>query len=190
MGRIAVLDACALFPGLLRHLLIQLGVDGLYSPRWSDKINAEWSRAVLRRRPDLSASSIARTIRLMNEALPAANANVQTSARDRPSCRDPNDDHVLQLAYSTRAACIVTFNVRDFPAARPRERLPRVLTPDQWMCSIWARAPMQAQESAHRVMGRLHRPPMDPDEFCNRLAVEGAASTARVIRALGDHPTP
>ena len=78
MGRIAVLDACTLFPGLLRHVLIQLAVDGLYAPRWSDEINAEWSRALLRRRPALSASSIARTIQLMNEALPGAKVTVQS----------------------------------------------------------------------------------------------------------------
>ena len=189
MGRIAVLDACTLFPGLLRHVLIQLAVDGLYAPRWSDEINAEWSRALLRRRPALSASSIARTIQLMNEALPGAKVTVQSSFKNRRSCRDPKDDHVLHVAYETRALCIVTFNVRDFPSVSHDAQQPRVITPDQWLCSIWAQAPMQAQSSAQRVMRRLQRPPMALGAFCDQLALEGAANASRLIHALGDHPS-
>jgi predicted nucleic acid-binding protein len=187
MGRIAVLDACVLFPGLLRHLLIQLGVDGLYEARWSDEINAEWSRALLRRRPDLSAAAIDRTIRLMNQALPGARACLLDPASRNPRCRDPKDEHVLRLADETRADFIVTFNVRDFPTATRNKAGPLVLAPDPWLCNIWSQAPSAAHQSALRVMQRLQHPPMNISSFCKRLAIEGAASTAQLILAADGH---
>jgi len=53
-GRIAVLDACVLYPAPLRDLMIQLAVLGLYHARWTDQIHDEWMRSLLRDRPDLS----------------------------------------------------------------------------------------------------------------------------------------
>jgi hypothetical protein len=48
-----VLDANVLYSARLRDLWMELGVAGLVSLVWTDRIEAEWVAAVLRSRPDL-----------------------------------------------------------------------------------------------------------------------------------------
>ncbi|MEY3307771.1 MAG: hypothetical protein RLZZ413_1809, partial [Pseudomonadota bacterium] len=40
-----VLDACVLYPTVLREILIGVARAGLYTPLWSDRILEEWARA-------------------------------------------------------------------------------------------------------------------------------------------------
>ena len=44
----AVLDACVLYPTVLREILILAAEAGLYEPVWSDRILAEWRHAAAR----------------------------------------------------------------------------------------------------------------------------------------------
>lgn len=42
-----ILDACVLYPSLLRDLLIRLGIAELYQPQWTETIHNEWKRNLL-----------------------------------------------------------------------------------------------------------------------------------------------
>jgi len=53
----------------------------------------------------------------MNEALPGASVTGHEDRIEDLSLPDPSDRHVLAPAIHAAADCIVTFNVRDFPAA-------------------------------------------------------------------------
>lgn len=68
----AVYDACVLYPAPLRDLLMWLGLSGLYRARWSAQIHDEWTRNVLKNRPDLTMEQLARTVQLMDKAMPGA----------------------------------------------------------------------------------------------------------------------
>ena len=48
----AVLDACVLYPTVLRGLLQHCAAAGLYVPLWSGRILEEWRRAVVRSHPE------------------------------------------------------------------------------------------------------------------------------------------
>ncbi len=48
-----VYDACVLYPAPLRDLLMRLALTDLYRARWTDMIHAEWTRDILKQRPDL-----------------------------------------------------------------------------------------------------------------------------------------
>jgi len=48
-----IYDACVLYPAPLRDLLMRLALTDLYRARWTDMIHDEWTRNVLRQRPDL-----------------------------------------------------------------------------------------------------------------------------------------
>ena len=43
----AVLDACVIYPTVLREILTGVAALGLYEPLWSDRILREWTRATL-----------------------------------------------------------------------------------------------------------------------------------------------
>lgn len=48
-----IYDACVLYPAPLRDLLMRLALTDLYRARWTDMIHDEWTRNVLKQRPDL-----------------------------------------------------------------------------------------------------------------------------------------
>ncbi|MGM3168841.1 hypothetical protein [Dickeya chrysanthemi] len=67
-----ILDACVIYPSVLRDLLLYLGLTGLYQPKWTATIEDEWQRNLLANRPDLTPKQISRTRELMNKAVPDA----------------------------------------------------------------------------------------------------------------------
>ena len=59
-------DACVLYPAPLRDLLMHVAVTDLYRAKWTDAIHDEWTRNVLKDRPDLKPEQLQRTRELMN----------------------------------------------------------------------------------------------------------------------------
>ena len=110
----AILDANVLYPATLRDLLLSLARDGLYHARWSERIQDEWVRSLLARRPDLEAAALRRTCELMAQAVP--DSVVQGWQSIEPGLTglpDADDRHVLAAAICGHAD--VTFNLSDFP---------------------------------------------------------------------------
>ena len=106
----AVLDACVLYPALLRNILIQLATTELFRARWSETIHDEWSRSLLADKPDIALEAIARLRRLMNEAVPDGLVTGHEALIEKLSLPDPSDRHVLAAAIRARASVIVTLN--------------------------------------------------------------------------------
>jgi hypothetical protein len=65
----ALYDACVLYPAPLRDLLMRLAVADLVEARWTSAIHDEWTRNVLKQRPDLKPEQLQRTRELMNVAV-------------------------------------------------------------------------------------------------------------------------
>ena len=53
-----IYDACVLYPAPLRDLLMRLALTDLYRARWTDMIHDEWTRNVLKQRPDLKPEDL------------------------------------------------------------------------------------------------------------------------------------
>ncbi len=110
----AVLDACVLYPTVLREILQGAAVAGLYEPVFSDRILREWVLATAKLGP--AAPAIAQ-----GEAAMLRAAFPKALTRDRPDIEarlllpDANDVHVLATAIASGADAIVTFNAQDFP---------------------------------------------------------------------------
>lgn len=110
-----VLDACVLYPSLLRDLLMHLGLAGLYQPKWSMMIEDEWQRNLIKNRPDINSDQIKRTRDLMNQALPDAMITGFEPLIASIELPDVDDRHVVATAICSNAGIIVTFNLKDFP---------------------------------------------------------------------------
>lgn len=67
-----VLDACVLYPAPIRDLLLSLAAVGLFEAKWSEIIQEEWSRNLLKNRSDLKKEQLNETIKAMNTAFPDA----------------------------------------------------------------------------------------------------------------------
>ncbi|WP_134726762.1 RSP_2648 family PIN domain-containing protein [Paracoccus luteus] len=110
----AVLDACVLYPTVLREILTGAAGAGLFQPVWSARILGEWRHAAARLGPDQVAVAGAE-IALLANRFPRASARDDGCAAIGIDWPDPADRHVAEAALAADAPLIVTANLRDFP---------------------------------------------------------------------------
>ena len=136
----AVLDACVLYPTVLREVLIGVAKAGLYTPLWSDRILEEWARATRKIGP--SAEAVARgEVASLKAVFPEAIIAAQPGLEARLHLPDDNDIHVLAVAIAGSADAIITFNARDFPRhVLAAEGITR-RDPDGFLWEMWSHHP-------------------------------------------------
>ncbi|MXU65477.1 RSP_2648 family PIN domain-containing protein [Oceanomicrobium pacificus] len=155
----AVLDACVLFPTVLREILTGVAAEGGYAPLWSPRILEEWRRAALRL-PDPAAGAIAEgEIALLNTAFPGASIAIDQATEATLDLPDANDRHVLAAAIDGQASLIVTHNLRDFPLRRLAASGVRPVSPDQFLLadmdlSLVEAVVAQVQARTEKISGR------------------------------------
>lgn len=110
----AVLDACVLYPTILREILLGAGAAGLFEPVYSDRILREWVLATARLGP-AAAALAAGEAALLRAAFPRGLIADRPEIEARLLLPDADDRHVLATAIASGADAIVTFNARDFP---------------------------------------------------------------------------
>ena len=110
----AVLDACVLYPTVLREILQGAGAAGLYEPVFSDRILREWVLATAKLGPGAPAIAEGEAA-LLRAAFPRGLIRERPEIEARLVLPDPNDRHVLATAIASGADVIVTFNAQDFP---------------------------------------------------------------------------
>jgi predicted nucleic acid-binding protein len=110
----AVLDACVLYPTVLREILQGAAAAGLYEPVFSERILREWVLASAKLGADAPATA-AGEASLLRAAFPRALTRERPEIEARLLLPDPNDVHVLATAIAAGADAIVTFNAQDFP---------------------------------------------------------------------------
>lgn len=109
-----LLDACVLYPTVLREILIGAARAGLYEPLWSERILEEWARAVARLGPTEEAYARGE-IAALKAAFPRASVAPHPGLEGRLHLPDENDIHVLAAAIAGGAEAIITQNRADFP---------------------------------------------------------------------------
>lgn len=180
-----VLDACVLYPSVLRGILLGVAEAGLFVPVWSERILEEWRRATAKIGPVAMAEAEAAAI-LMRARFPSATARAYPEIEARLVLPDPNDLHVLAVAVGTGADAILTFNAADFPGhALAAEGIER-RNPDGFLWELWSGdpAPVEAAVAATHARaealagGRLSRKALLKRIRLNRLAraIEAGAS--------------
>jgi predicted nucleic acid-binding protein len=155
----AILDACVLYPATLRDLLLSLARDGLFHARWSERIQDEWVRSLLRRRPDLEEAALRRTCALMAAAVPDSVVHGwQSIEPGLTGLPDLNDRHVLAAAICGHADCIVTFNLADFPADALTPFGLHAQHPDDFLLNQFDLNPIGALKSVKAMRARWRSP--------------------------------
>lgn len=152
----AVLDACVLFPTVLREILTGVAEAGLFQPLWSDRILEEWARAVVRLGP--GAEVVARgEIAVLRTRFPQALVAAAPQVEARLWLPDPADVHVLATAITGHAGGIVTFNATDFPRGPLAEEGVARWDPDGFLLALQARAPDAVVAAVEAVRARAER---------------------------------
>lgn len=179
---IAVLDSCVLFPAPLRDLLMHLTLAGAFQARWTDRIHDEWTRNVLKNRPDLTFARLQRTRQLMDEY--ADNCLVERYERhiDGLVLPDPDDRHVLAAAIQCKAQAIVTFNLRDFPRNLLDQHGLRAVGPDDFVTRLFEKDPGSVCLAFSRQLASLKNPPITKQGLMQILTKQGLVETVVLLK--------
>ncbi|WP_424967565.1 RSP_2648 family PIN domain-containing protein [Dinoroseobacter sp. S375] len=130
-----LLDACVLYPTLMRQMLVTTARAGAFEPLWSPRILDEWRHAAARSGP-VEAEIVRAEIALLTSGFPGAMVAPDPDLIDRLSLPDPDDRHVLAAALSGRAEAILTANLKDFPTRTLSRHGVLRYDPDGFFCDL------------------------------------------------------
>lgn len=151
-----LLDACVLYPTVMREMLIGAAGLGHFTPLWSDRILGEWQRAADRLGPEGSAQAGAE-IALLRANWPRSVVPPAPGIEARLWLPDTGDIHVLAVAISGHADAIVTLNNKDFPRRTLTEEGLDRIGPDALLHDLWLRDPEGIAALAERVLAEANR---------------------------------
>ncbi|MCC6864457.1 MAG: PIN domain-containing protein [Rhodobacteraceae bacterium] len=137
-----VLDACVLYPSVLRDLLLGAAAQGLYQPRWSERILEEWAWATLKLGVKQEAAA-RNEITIMKRVFPSCMVQSVPYIEARLLLPDPNDIHVFAVAIHSQADAIVTFNAKDFPRHILAEEGLDRRDPESFLWELWSHHPFE-----------------------------------------------
>jgi hypothetical protein len=182
----ALYDANVLHPAGLRDLLIRLARTGLFRGRWTEQILDEMVASILRRRPDLDASRLARTRELMCEAVPDGLVTGYERLIDALTLPDPDDRHVLAAAIRCHAQVIVTANLTDFPANVLEPFTIEAQSPDQFVLGLVDLAPARVAAVVQQQSAALRNPARTVEELLDDLSANGLPRAVAELRTAFD----
>jgi len=164
-----VLDACVLYPAPIRDILLSLAEEGLFQAKWSEIIQEEWLRNLLKNRPDLKRTQLNQTIEAMNIAFPDANVDGFEDLIPSIKIPDKDDRHVVACAIRCAADLIVTFNVKDFPNKELSKYDIEIQKPDELISNLIDINPKLACKAFNKMVKRLKNPKKTKDEVLTTL---------------------
>lgn len=177
----AILDACVLYPRLLRDVLLSLAHADLYTARWTQHIEKEWTTALLENKPG-SELKIASAVEQMRAAIPDCLVVDYESLIDGLDLPDANDRHVLAAAIRGNADAVVSFNTKDFPATVLDKFDIELQTPDQFVLNQLMLHPPRALGAIKQMRLRWERPEMSATDMVDLFEKRQLAQTAAHLR--------
>lgn len=165
------LDACVLYPPVVRGCLLHAAAAGLIDPLWSPRVLEEWARAAARERGPAAADAARAEGAGMSARWPGALHRPDPDAIQAVDLPDANDVHVLAAAMAGQAALLITFNLRDFPGRKLRDLGISPIGPDAMLWELAGRAPdtiagaiaraltpLASTDPPARILKRAHLP--------------------------------
>lgn len=174
----AVLDANVLAGGLTRNLLLTFAEAGFYRPRFSAEILDEVEKYIVTR---TDAATGQRQRANIERAFPEAIVEGYEPLVDGLILPDKKDRHVLASAIQTRAAVIVTDNLKDFPEDVLSKHNVETVSLDNFLADIIDLAGPEAIVAARRMRRRLNSPEIDAEELIRLVEKRGLLQAADLL---------
>jgi predicted nucleic acid-binding protein len=159
----AFLDANVIWGSLESDLLLTLADRGVIQAFWSERVLAEVSRTVHRRRP---GANIEGRLAAMRSSFPSA--MVRGFEHLEPAMpADAGDRHVLAAAVHCGAAYLVTDNVKHFWPAQADLSIGEV-SGDDFCRALLLQRPGRVLDAVRVMTARHNRSPRTPAEFVDQ----------------------
>jgi predicted nucleic acid-binding protein len=179
---VVVLDTCVLFPAHLRDTLLRLAEIELFVPVWSAHIIAELERNLVEYR--VAPPAVARLTRLMAETFPDASITAYEDLIPSMTCHE-KDRHVLAAAVRSKAAAMVTFNLRDFPVKSTEPYEIDAVDPDDFLLDLLDLAPRAVLDELARQAAANRRHPRTVAALLDALSKSGVPRFVGEVRRRG-----
>ena len=151
-----LIDACVLYPTVMREIVMAVAAKGLFTPLWSPRIIEEWARAAAKL-GEADALVARGEIALLRAAWPSAEVTPDDAVARSLWLPDPDDVHVLAAAIAGEAQIILTLNLRDFPAGALADHGLMAVHPDAFLRDLFDSAPTEIAEAAEGVRQTAER---------------------------------
>jgi hypothetical protein len=154
--RRVLIDACVLYPNVLREIVLGVAATGVFVPLWSPRILDEWRHAAARLGPE-GAVFAAGEVALLRARWPDAEVTPAPGLEATLDLPDLADRHVLAAAITGGAGLILTQNLRDFPARALSVHGLRARAPDDFLMDLWLADPAGVEAPVARVRAETER---------------------------------
>ncbi len=175
-----LIDACVLYPTVMREVVLGAAAQGLFQPLWSNRLLEEWARAAARRGPvdELQARG---EIAVLSAHWPKANVIPRQGDLARLWLPDPEDIHVLAAAIAGSADLILTLNIKDFPRHTLSEEGLDRADPDGFLYRLWLEHPDAVAIAVDKVLRQAEQMDNVPHDLRKLLK---KAQLPRLAKAL------
>lgn len=183
----AFVDACSLAGALKRNLILTLAEAEFFRLRWSETVLDETQAAVagiLSGKGVADALGRAAKVRLTMEKA-FEDAMVTGYGKFLPACSalpDPDDAHVLAAALKTRAAIIVTDNLKDFPHHVLQPLNVEARSTDEFLANTIALDTGRSVAAIRLMRTGFKNPSKTPDVLLIDMEAQGLVQTVDVLR--------
>jgi predicted nucleic acid-binding protein len=178
-------DANILYSILMTDLILSLGEAGLFHPRWTNEIHEEWIRNVLEDQPERKREELERRRAFMDQAIDHDLIEGYEHYIANLNLPDPDDRHVLAAAIEAGAETILTYNLRDFPAAVLTTYGISALHPDEFLCQQIKAEPALVLEVIEKMRVKRKRPEISQEQLISKLARLDIPEFVRMLRKAG-----
>ncbi len=183
----AFIDACSLAGALRRNLLLTLAEAEFYRLRWSAQVLAETEAAIEKMLLAKGAADAGTRAAKARRAMETAFEDAMVEGFDEllsvgAFLPDSEDAHVLAAALKTRAAMIVTENLRDFPPDALERLNIEVRSSDAFIADTVALDPGKAVAAIRAMRLRLKKPEKTAEMLLLDMEATGLVETADALR--------
>lgn len=144
-----LIDACVLYPTVLREIVVKTAFRGAFTPLWSPRILEEWRR-VAQKRGEGEIAGL--EIDGINALFPGAIVQHSFETAARLSLPDPDDIHVLAAAIDGAADELLTMNLKDFPTRTLARDDIQLRAPDTFLLEIFHSDPNMLRGVLEEIM--------------------------------------
>jgi hypothetical protein len=177
-----VLDTNVIFPIEIRDILFWFAHYGLYTPKWSTQVFAEWEGVM--RRKGISEEEIVKRTNKARLAFPDALVHNYESLIVCLELPDMKDRHILAAAIRCNAHVIVTNNISDFPSDILNLHGLTAIIADDFLADLIDLNEEIAIKAFRKLVSNRTNPDMDEYAVLDAMRRNGLVQTADFLQTL------